>query len=293
MEIQKLLATVGTEKFFSNYYLKQPCAAATGCQHLTGLGTIARLQTLMTQAGATVVLTDEKEATVTGAVAAAAVPRMFAEKWSIGVRHAQHHDQDIATFATALEHQLQGPVDVHLYWTRGGSPGFSWHYDAEDLFILQTLGQKTWEIRKNTADPWPIKESLPKDMRYEREIMPLLRCDLAAGDWLYLPGGYWHRTTAQSDSLSLSVGVMTATGLDIWDFVRARLCTSLRWRQRVRPAEFVFEGADQYEANNHEYLAGLANDIHSIFTNNLLDEFWRDRRARYQRPEHRSPHLPT
>ena len=32
------------------------------------------------------------------------------------------------------------PVDVHLYCTPAGQPGFGWHYDAEDVFVLQTAG---------------------------------------------------------------------------------------------------------------------------------------------------------
>ncbi len=284
MAIGELLSKVGINEFFTSYFLKQPCAVADGCQHLLGLGTVDRLQSMMIQPDANVILTDEIRAAVTGAVAAGDIPRLFIEKWSIGLRHAQNHDPDIAGFANSLQRELQGPVDVHLYWTKGGTPGFSWHYDAEDLFILQTSGHKTWEIRKNTVDPWPVKESLPKDMRFEREIMPMLRCDLAAGDWLYLPAGYWHRTFARSDSMSLSVGVMTASGLDILDFIRPRLSASLRWRQRLQPMEVPFDAGDR---GNHddEYLGGLADDIHKLLTPEVFAEFWNDRKTRFQRPQ--------
>jgi ribosomal protein L16 Arg81 hydroxylase len=72
-------------------------------------------------------------------------------------------------------------------------------------------------------------------MRYEREIMPLMRCTLGAGDWLYLPAGYWHRAQAGAESISLSVGVRAPTALDVYDFLRASLTCSLRWRQRLPP----------------------------------------------------------
>ena len=63
--------------------------------------------------------------------------------------------------------------------------------------------------------------------------MPMLQCELAAGDWLYIPHGYWHKADARSDSLSLAVGVMMPSALDVLDFARRRLVESIRWRQRL------------------------------------------------------------
>src|SRR5204862_57834 len=124
-------------------------------------------------------------------------------------------------------------IDVHVYCAPGASPGFGWHYDAEDVFILQTVGSKEWWLRKNTVNPWPLVEALPADMRYPREIMPVLRCHLLAGDWLYIPAGYWHRTQAGEESISLSVGVLAATAVDVYDFLRREVLASLRWRKRL------------------------------------------------------------
>ncbi|MBY0229291.1 MAG: cupin domain-containing protein, partial [Gemmataceae bacterium] len=85
-----------------------------------------------------------------------------------------------------------------------------------------------------TVNPWPLIETIPQDMRHGREITPVMACKLAAGDWLYVPGGWWHRTEAGDDlSISLSVGVMPATALDAFDWLRSRLLRSLRWRQRL------------------------------------------------------------
>src|SRR5205085_5069557 len=66
-----------------------------------------------------------------------------------------------------------------------------------------------------------------------REMMPVMRCMLHAGDWLYLPAGYWHCGRALDESVSLSVGVSSATALDVYDFLRRGLLDSLRWRQRL------------------------------------------------------------
>lgn len=63
--------------------------------------------------------------------------------------------------------------------------------------------------------------------------MPLMRCSHCAGDWLYIPHGYRHRADARADSISLTVGVMSPSALDIFDFLRRELLDSLLWRQRL------------------------------------------------------------
>jgi ribosomal protein L16 Arg81 hydroxylase len=92
--------------------------------------------------------------------------------------------------------------------------------------------------------------------------MPLQRCTLLAHDWLYIPRGYWHRTEATSESISLSVGVRTAVALDVFDFLRCRLVDSLRWRQRlpVHGAASALSG-EELAAQYRELLADLAQDL--------------------------------
>lgn len=157
----------------------------------------------------------------------------FREGYTIFVRHAERHHAGLAELAAAFAADLAAPIDVHLFCTPANTPGFGWHYDAEEVFILQTLGVKHYQLRKNTVNPWPLIDTLPDNMRYEREIMPLVRCTLAPGDWLYLPNGYWHQTAAESDSISLAIGALAPAALDLIDFLRGELLESLLWRQRL------------------------------------------------------------
>lgn len=156
--------------------------------------------------------------------------------YTVRVRHAERHDADIESLAKLFEATFEAPVDVHLYATPADSFGFSWHYDAEDVFIVQTAGEKEYFLRKNTVNPWPLEETIPADMRYERELMPLMRATLKAGDLLYIPCGYWHRAQASPGSevaISLAVGVMSRSAMDIFALLRNRLLESLVWRQRL------------------------------------------------------------
>jgi ribosomal protein L16 Arg81 hydroxylase len=149
------------------------------------------------------------------------------------VRHAERQDAELQKLAQGFAQEFLAPVDVHLYATPQNAFGFGWHYDVEDVFILQLEGTKEYSLRKNTVNPWPVLDNMPRDLRYERELMPLMKCELAAGDWLYIPNGYWHKGDSKTDSMSLAVGIMAATGLDVLEFARKRLVESIRWRQRL------------------------------------------------------------
>jgi len=61
-------------------------------------------------------------------------------------------------------------VDIHIYATRPGSCGFSWHYDAENDFIMQTRGQIEYPPCKDIVNPWPLMETIP-DERFVHDFL--------------------------------------------------------------------------------------------------------------------------
>lgn len=188
--------------------------------------------------------------------------------YTVRVRHAERHDADIKSLAMLFEATFEAPVDVHLYATPADSFGFSWHYDAEDVFILQTAGEKEYFLRKNTVNPWPLEETIPADLRYERELMPLMRATLMAGDLLYIPCGYWHRAQANPGSdvaISLAVGVMSRSAMDIFQLLRSRLLESLIWRQRLPVTRHLQkeEASIAYTRLLHELASDISKELTS------------------------------
>jgi ribosomal protein L16 Arg81 hydroxylase len=245
-------------EFVSLHFLKSPLAVPGGCASLIEYATWETLGKL---------LADDMSDVVVGAggeQAAVETPRsldaansILDAGWTIGIRHAQRCDDRLAALAAAFRETFRSEVDVQLYCTPAGQHGFGWHYDAEDVFVLQSVGQKTWWLRKNTVNPWPLIDALPENMQYEREIMPAMRCHLHPGDWLYVPAGYWHRTEAEESSISLSVGILPATALDLFDFLRRDLAHSLVWRQRLPYDDRSVTGRAEHAA----ILMNLARDF--------------------------------
>jgi ribosomal protein L16 Arg81 hydroxylase len=150
------------------------------------------------------------------------------------VRHAERASAKVQALAEAFVQVFHSPVDVQVYLTPDQRQAFGWHYDLEEVFIIQVRGCKAYTVRQNTLNPWPVWDNVPAAMRYDRETSRVrLTCRLEAGDWLYIPSGWWHLAQTQTASIHLSVGVMPVVGLHLFAFLRQRLAQDPVWCQRL------------------------------------------------------------
>lgn len=261
MILDQLLGDVPRAEFIDRYFLKLPFSRPGGCRHLVDTAGWPLVEALLTSPGVDAAAVRGNDLSPT----LADPRRLLADGFTLRVRHAERHHPLLAEIAADLRHAFAGPVDVHVYCTPAGQAGLGWHYDAEDVFVLQTAGSKEWALRKNTVNPWPLPDLIPDDLRFHRELMPVMRCDLHAGDWLYVPAGYWHGTRAGTESISLAVGVLSAAAIDVYDFLRRRLLDSLRWRQRLPTpgAASPLDEADQVR-QYQELFADLGRDLAEV-----------------------------
>jgi len=234
MAIEKILQNTSLEEFLDRYYLKVPYSEPGSGEAFKGLANWEVLDRILAGRDPDVmVVREEKRIEVEGVPDGEQAREFFSEGCTILVRSAEKHDRGLARLAKGFKKDFHAPVNVHLYFTPADHYGFGWHYDAEEVFLLQVHGSKEYSLRKNTVNPWPVVETIPRDMKYEQESSPVMTCHLEAGDWLYLPAGYWHKGVAATDSITLAVGVMAPSAIKIYDFLKQYLLKSLMWRQRL------------------------------------------------------------
>ncbi|HEU0034972.1 MAG TPA: cupin domain-containing protein [Kofleriaceae bacterium] len=120
------------------------------------------------------------------------------------LRHTENCHPALRKIADGFETDL-GTAQVQLFVTPGGTHGFGWHYDDEDVFIAQTLGVKDYYFRANTVT---TAIAAPAEFQaYPTETSTLRAATLVAGDFLYIPARWWHMAVCHETSLSISVGV--------------------------------------------------------------------------------------
>lgn len=154
--------------------------------------------------------------------------------YTLLVRYAERSSAKLQALAGEFARFFHAPVDIQVYLTPDKSQAFGWHYDLEEVFIIQVKGCKEYTIRQNTLNPLPVWDNMPADMAYGRETSRLrMTCRLEAGDWLYIPSGWWHIAQTREESIHLSIGVMPVVRLQLLEFLKQQLARSPFWCQRL------------------------------------------------------------
>lgn len=161
------------------------------------------------------------------------------------LRFAEKSDEALHDLAQDFARSFHTEVDIQLYCTPENHNAFGWHYDVEEVFIIQAKGSKEYTIRPNTVHPLPLVSSIPKDLGYEKEKTPMqMKVALQEGDWLYIPSGWWHIARTQKESMHISIGLMPRSAVDIVSYLPQYLAQDPFWRSRM-PLHHQFSSKEE------------------------------------------------
>lgn len=192
----------------------------------------------------------------------AEVKELFASGHTLVIKNSEKSHPLLNSLAEQFSSYFFAPVDIQVFCSPSGTHGFGWHYDVEDVFIFQTEGMKKFTLRENTIHPHPTTASTPKDLGFESERSELyIEITLVAGDWLYIPAGWWHRAwTVEEDSMHISLGVMSKTAIDILPILIKKLSQNSFWRTRL-PLHQKFSNEEEEIAFYQEGMQELSKDL--------------------------------
>lgn len=149
------------------------------------------------------------------------------------------------------------PAMSNAYMSIGGRGTFGKHWDTHDVFAVQLLGRKRWQVFAPTF-PLPLPHQTSQLASREALGPPVLDCVLEAGDMLYVPRGWWHQAIPLDEgSFHVSVGTYAAT---IHDFFMWASANHLSTMESARAA---FTSA----ADNASTLNGMLRSLAEV----LLD----------------------
>lgn len=91
------------------------------------------------------------------------------------------------------------------------------HTDGYDVFLLQALGMRRWQISDMPIMDAAIIDGL--DVQILSEFTPDQTWDLQVGDMLYLPPHFAHHGVAMNDCMTYSIGFRAPSQVDMLDAV--------------------------------------------------------------------------
>lgn len=187
--------------------------------------------------------------------------KFYQDGHTLLIRFAEKSSPMLKELSDDFEKSFHTPVDIQLYCTPEGHNAFGHHYDVEEVFILQTMGSKSYTIRPNTVHPNPLVTSIPKDQGHHLEKTPIeINVTLEEGDFLYIPSGWWHIARTQKESMHISIGLMPSSAIDITHYLPHHLSKKLFWRTRM-PVHLEFSSKDEETSFYLEAFEKLGKDL--------------------------------
>jgi 50S ribosomal protein L16 3-hydroxylase len=153
------------------------------------------------------------------------------------------------------------------------------HFDANANFVVQVKGTKRWALAPNTSVDNPTERYTSStgelaDVLETQCHAPLLdrlpensaEYLLEPGGVLFVPRGYWHETTTEDDSISLSFTFSQPTWADVFaKSLHAHLLQSAEWR--------ALADGREAELARFEILVGkLTRELPAVSGRDLLAE---------------------
>ncbi len=140
-----------------------------------------------------------------GPVPEARFGELGAEPWTLLVQAVDHHVPDVAALINAFGFVPNWRVDDVMvsYATDGGGVGP--HFDRYDVFLVQGLGKRRWQIGAVCDDDTELRAH--DDLRLLAQFEPTDEWVLEPGDILYVPPLVAHHGVAVgSDCMTYSIG---------------------------------------------------------------------------------------
>lgn len=201
----KLLGGISPKKFLRNYWQKKPLlvrSALPGFQGLLNREGLIDLACRDDAQSRLITQTKGKWKVQHGPFKPRAFSRLPEKQWTLLIQDVNHFlpaARDLLLKFNFIPHSRLDDLMVS-YAPEGGGVGP--HFDSYDVFLLQGMGRRHWQIsaqrnRQLVADA-PLK--ILQDFKPEQEWM------LEPGDMLYLPPGYAHNGVAKDSCMTYSIG---------------------------------------------------------------------------------------
>jgi 50S ribosomal protein L16 3-hydroxylase len=128
--------------------------------------------------------------------------RMPRSNWTLLLQDVNHFSAEAAALLQRFAFIPHARLDDLMVSYAAPGGGVGPHVDSYDVFLLQALGERRWQI--SAQSDHTIRPGLP--LKILANFVSAHDWVLQPGDMLYLPPGYAHHGTALSECMTYSVG---------------------------------------------------------------------------------------
>lgn len=199
------MGEITPEDFLRNYWQKRPLLVRNALPSFNGLLTQGELVKLACNEDAQsrlVIQRNGKWHLKHGPLSDRDLTKLPKKQWTLLVQDVNHFlpsARDLLKRFSFIAHARLDDLMVS-YAPKGG--GIGPHFDSYDVFLLQGMGSRRWQISAQQDDQFiadaPLK--ILENFQPEQEWV------LEAGDMLYLPPKYAHNGIAEDDCMTYSIG---------------------------------------------------------------------------------------
>ncbi|MEW5893485.1 MAG: cupin domain-containing protein [Pseudomonadota bacterium] len=212
--LKTLLGGISPRRFMVEYWQKKPLLvrqALPGFQGLLGKNKLIELACREEAESRLVLHQRGRWRLEHGPFEAEALEHLPARGWSLLVQGVNHFLPEADRLLRAFNFVPYTRLDDLMVSFAPPGGGVGPHFDSYDVFLIQGLGRRRWEISAQTD--LTLVESAP--LRILEHFEPEQSWELEPGDMLYLPPKYAHNGVALTDCMTYSVGFRAPSAQEI------------------------------------------------------------------------------
>lgn len=254
-KLSTLLGSLTVDEFLNEYWQKKPLLIRGAMPEFNGLLSPQQLIELACTEDAQARLVTQKNGQFDlkhSPFTAKDFKGLAKRQWTVLVQGLNHHLPEAAELLKHFDFVPHARLDDLMVSYAPAGGGVGPHFDSYDVFLLQGMGHRRWQI--STQQDQTLIEDAPlrilQNFKVEQEWV------LAPGDMLYLPPHCAHNGVAEDDCMTYSIGFRTPAYQELAEqfliYLQDRICVEGMYadpdlKKQKHPSEISTQMLNQVE----------------------------------------------
>lgn len=187
------------------------------------------------------------------------------KNWTLLVQAADHYVPEVAALIEPFRFIPDWRIDDVMVSYAADGGGVGPHFDQYDVFLIQGLGKRKWQIGKHCDEKSALIPDSELSLLAEFEVTE--EWILEPGDMLYVPPGFAHNGIAVGDDcMTYSIGFRAPSRSDLIFYFCDQIIAELKEDDRYNDPDL------EKQDNSGEITGDALKKLHAMVTEKLSDQ---------------------